>query len=936
MFRLLLISYRRIFLTTLFIFSAQSVITGKSAKEPFYPAGIYEPDLLSPEAFLGFSAGERPVGYHEALDYFKNLSEKSTRVKFHEIGQSYENRRLYYAVITSVENHIDLDRIKKSIGQLANPTTLNELTATSLIEYTPAVVWMGYSIHGNELSSTDAALQVAYQLAAGLDSLSVKIRNELVVCIIPLINPDGRERTLAQIQQWSGLVPNSDVQSLQHTGMWPGGRGNHYLFDLNRDWFILNHPETRACARAVLEWNPQLVIDSHEMGPFSTYLFSPPAEPLNPNISQSIKKWWDIFAADQAKAFDSYGWSYYTHAWNDEWYPGYGASWPLYFDAVGILYEQARTNGSLVKRPGNTILTFREAIHHHFVSSMANLTTALKHRQELLTDFYRAKLNSQKSPGKGAPRYFYIPVNPENPSRSAHLIKKLLYQNIQIYTTEQKFKARMLHDYWGKIYRRKVLPEGTYVIPLRQSMGRLAKTILEFDPHIISDFLAEERESIEKHQGSKIYDVTAWALPMAYHVECYWSDQKPVIKMRLIENIPEERGEVNNPAPTFGFLLHTTDDRSMFALAKLLEKKLNVRVASKPFETADQSYPRGTILLRKNENPSTLSADLLEIARQNRIQIEGVNTALCKKGPDLGDDDFILLKPPQIALIAGHHSSVYSFSELWYLLDYGLQVRTSLLHEQRIAGSDLQKYNIIILPSVHNPHHYSEVLGKGGIHQLKNWIENGGTLIAIGSGAAFVADTTVGFSQVRLRRQALKQLKLFESAANTEAGWKKPQIDSLLLWEGESQPTLSLPPKEEKAPDLAWLTQQDEQLRRFMPRGAILKVNIDQTHWLGYGINTPVPAIVFTTDAFLSRPPVQTVARFAEANELRLSGLLWPEAKIRLSKAAYVTREHKGRGQIIIFADEPNFRGYFHATERFLLNALLFGPGMGTEHSVSW
>jgi len=354
----------------------------------FFPGGTYDEAVPAPAEVLGFEIGERPVRYHEMVQYLEAVAASSPRVQLYEYGATYEDRILYYTVVSSEANLENLDSIRSGINRLADPRTIrNSAGANPLIMNTPLISWLMYSIHGDELSSTDAALQVLYQLAAGTDSITDSLLENIVICMDPLQNPDGRERYLAQMQQWGSREPNSDGQSIQHTGEWPWGRGNHFLFDLNRDWFLMVNRESRARVQTVAEWNPQLVVDAHEMGGYDTYLFPPGREPINRNINARIRqKWIARFARDHAAAFDRHGWSYYTKEWMDDWYPGYGDSWARYFDAAGILYEQAGVDGTKLQRPDGTVLTYRESVQHHFVSSLTTLNTAMENRQELLQE----------------------------------------------------------------------------------------------------------------------------------------------------------------------------------------------------------------------------------------------------------------------------------------------------------------------------------------------------------------------------------------------------------------------------------------------------------------------------------------------------------------------------------------------------------------------
>lgn len=907
-------------------------------QEPLYKNGTYEQNIPSPEEVLGFSLGERPVRYEEVVKYLKTLSRKTPRVKLVEAGMTHENRRLYYALVSSAENMTRLDEIKDKIATLSDPRKLKSgREAQDITSETPAIAWLMYSIHGDELSGVDAGLMMAYQLAAGTDTLSKKLRRELVVGIDPIENPDGRERFLAQMEQWRGLLPNSDAQSIQHTGVWPWGRGNHYLFDLNRDWFILSQPESRARVQALVNWHPQLVVDAHEMGSYETFLFPPPREPFNPNLSPAILKWTNTLSEEQAKAFDQYGWSYYTREWNEEWYPGYGSSLPVYHGAIGILYEQASTEGTSIKRPDGTVLTFRESVHHQFISSVANLTTLANHREEILNDFYGMKKEASAKSKSGAQAYYIVPGG--NPSRANRLIGKLLMQNIEIETAEADFQVRDARSYWEAAPAAKKLPKGTFIIRLDQPLRPLINTILEFDPRMTTEFLKSERESLERGEGTRMYEVSAWSLPMAYNVEAYASSTSPGVKTKPVGELPAPIGRVTNPDPAYGFVINYSDDNAITALLKVFESGCKVRIAREPFQIEGNAFSRGSLLLRRNENPPDLPKRIAEIAQTSGAAVYGVNTARSQDGPDLGGGEFELLAPPKIAVLSGPSISLSDFGVIWYLLDHELKYPFSILNNGNFEGFDLRKYNVLILPSASGgTETYQQMFGKKGIEKLKNWVNGGGTLIGIENGAAFLADSATGFSQVKLRRQALKEIALYEAAAEQERQIGKTKIDSLTIWEGKDStaPKAALSKDAEKdKEDLKALEAEDQQLRLFMPRGAILKVDLDETYWLNFGVGDKVPAILYTSNAYFAKKPVETAGRFARAPGLRMSGLLWPEAKKRWENTAYATREALGNGQIILFAGEPDFRSYFYGTGRMLINSMLLGPGFGTKQPAA-
>lgn len=908
---------------------------------PFYPDAVYREDVRSPSEFLGFEIGSRPASYSETMAYAKYLAEAFPNVTLTPYAHTWEGRELVYLTVTSEENALRLAEIKERIAKLADPRRLSgDAEARSIVEDTPAVAWLAYSIHGDELSSTDAALWLAYQLVAGEDETTRRIRDEVIACIDPLQNPDGRERWVKQMESWNGVATNDDIQALQHRGMWPYGRGNHYLFDLNRDWITLVHPESRGRAKAVLEWHPQYFTDSHEMGPLDTYLFSPPREPFNPYMIPQIHKWWKRFSRDQGAAFDRYGWSYYTREWNEEVYPGYGSSWSIYIGAIGLLYEQARVGGSVVKRPDGTVMTYRESVHHQFISSMANLGTVAHNRAELLADFYAEKKAAVGGPGggpgaragrtSGKSGAFVFPPS-ENRARLDRLVETLRGQNVEVLVAADPFTLRRAESSSGGKASEVKVAAGARIVPLDQPLKALVQTLLAFEVRLPTKFLEIERREVLEKNETKLYEITAWSLPLAYNVECYYTDAIPAVK--TAEPPREAEGGVTGLSPKFGYVFDITDDRSYSLLARLLDRGVRVWCAREPFEVAGRKFARGSLLVKRGANPDLTGEELNEIAKSEGVEVFGVDTALATTGADLGGGEFRLLEAPRIGLVAGAETSASDFGAAWHLLDARLRYEASVLDLSGLARTDLRRYNVLVLPPTWGGAEvYQNALGKKGIENLKTWIESGGTLVAMGAGAAFATDTTVALCSVRQRRQVVRKLPEYDRAL---ASWKAavtPDVDSVDVWEGKGAPVTT----EEKKPaeaDFDALAEADETARKLRPRGAILAVDADEKHWLSFGVRSPVPVLIDTDYVYLAKSGVQIAGRFAPPGRIRLSGLLWPEARERWSETAFVAREGRGSGQVVLFADTPNFRGYFHGGERFLLNAIFLGPGFGTRQA---
>lgn len=898
---------------------------------PFWPGGSYRSDVRSPSDFLGYGVGSTPASHADILRYFEYLDQFPT-TELRTYAESYEGRKLVYLVVASEANASRLSEIQADCRRLADPRALGNAKASDVIARTPVVAWMAYGIHGDELSSCDAALELAYQLVAGTDAATARILEQCVVIIDPIENPDGRTRWLTQLAQWNGVVASHDVQNISHTGLWPYGRTNHYLFDLNRDWFALVHPETRGRTAAILEWMPHYLLDCHEMGPLDTYLFSPPREPFNPYMVNYIHKWWERVAKEHAAQFDRFGWSYYTREWNEELFPGYGSSWAIYLGAVGFLFEQAGVDGSQIKRPDGTVMTYRETVHHQFVGSMANLTAVAEGRTELLNDYHRQKADNLRAQGRT-----FVFAAGANRARLDRFVEKLQHQHVEVERTTKAAKLSRARAWNGTEARDVAIPAGSVLVRTNQPMKQLVEAILDFDIRIPTSFLKTEKKDILARDDSRLYDTTGWSLPLAYGLEGYIVEGAPRIDSEAYA-IPAPSGSLTHEAAKVGFAFDGRDDRALELLTRLFEQDVRVWCAQKPFRAGETVMPRGSFLVRRASNPQLDVAQLRSLAEAAGVDVIGVDSGLGSGAyADLGGNEFSLLVAPRIALVAGTGISTNSFGATWHLVDSRLRLRASVLDVSGVAGTDLSKYNVIVLPDFGGGvDGYKGLLRKSGLDNLKTWVEAGGTLVADGAGAALLADTSVAMASVRMRDQVLKNLPEYTAALSVSKDAFSPAVDSLSLWDGIEPKKNTPDAKEEKAnDDLEARKREDEIARKLAPRGAIVAVDLDEEHWLAFGCGPTIPALLNTNRTFVTKD-VQVAARLAPANRLRLSGLLWEEARARWSESVYASRNALGRGQVIVFVSTPNFRGYFHGAERLLLNALLLGPGCGTATRVAW
>jgi hypothetical protein len=901
---------------------------------PFFPDGSYRSGVKSPDDFLGYRLGSTPTTHEMIFAYLDYLAETFPNATIHDYGETYEGRRLGYLVVTSEKNAEKLADYREDLAKLADPRGLDDGKAARIIKDTPAVAWMAYGIHGDELSSSEGALQLAYQLLAGTDTQSRLIMDELIVCIDPCENPDGRTRWLQQLTQFGSAVPSHDIQSMVHRGQWPWGRMNHYLFDLNRDWFAGVHPETRGKTAAILDWMPQYLLDCHEMGPTDTYMFSPPREPFNPHMVNYIHKWWYRAARDLGSSFDRYGWSYYTREWNEEFYPGYGSSWAIYLGGVGMLFEQAGVDGSQVKRYEGTVMTFRETVHHQFLGSFSNLLTMANGREELLSDYYNVKLANVK-PEKNNTGAFLFPPGP-NVSRLARFAGQLLHQHIEVETASASFKPGSVVSGFGEDVRNKTFPAGTLIVRTSQPLKQLVEVILSFDIRIPDAYLEIERKEILKRNRSKMYEVSGWSMPLAYGLDAYYAETLPRLQTEPYNEPESKNGLFGDDSPV-GFVFDCTDDRSYHLLIRLLDKGYKIWSSRKPFENDGKLFPRGSFQIRLNANPQLDPEEIGRLAEDTGVEMFGINTSLGAKYADLGGGEFRLLERPRIALVGGYPASAYTFGTCWHLLDSQFGVRTTLLDVTSLPNADLDKYNVLVLPDVWgDAMTYNRVLGNAGVKKLKTWVDAGGTLIAMGNSAAFLADSSVAMSSVRPRRQVLKNLARYDEALATAEEAESIVIDSLLFWEGRPGGENETAANDKKNTPFDQIKAADERAQKLYPRGAILRVDLDDEHWLTVGCPRKLPVMFNSDYAYMAAGGVQIAGRLAGGNDIRLSGMMWPEAKERWQKTAWLTREGKGKGQIILFASPPNFRGYFHGAERLLLNAMFLGPGFGARQSIEW
>lgn len=890
-----------------------------------YDMSVYNMSVPNPNDYIAEPIGQWPAWWREIDTYLRTLADMSDRVLLQPHGFTHEGRELYHLIISTPENLSKLETYRAAMDKVADPSQVSSAgQLDNLIADLPAFCWLAYSIHGDEVSGCDAAMRLAWHLAAAEDSATQHLLENLIILIEPSENPDGRERYLSMLQTYNGHVPNYDSRAMQHGGVWPWGRGNHYWFDLNRDWILLTQPETVGRVKSIVKYHPVLVVDGHEMGANATFLFSPPREPINYNTPGNVLKWYEVYGKDQATALDHHGWPYYTGEWNEQWYVGYGSAWPTFMGAVGILYEQAGVDGRFVRQRDDYLLTYHEAMNHQFTSSLANLATTANNREAILRDYHNTR-RAIAEDGRSSGLSFIIAPSDDD-IRMARFINSLTTQGIAVSRATDEFTVSTVTDGYRQTHNSKRFPAGTYIISTAQPHGALAKAILEFDLHLKKEFLEEERRELEKNGETRMYETSAWSVPLMYGLDAYYSHSRIQTSTEPVTEVVPAAGQLHDADAPYGYVIDMVGEKTYLILGLLFREKLTVYASEKSFSIGGRHFKPGALVVRRRGNPADLTETMQQLVKEVGIDVYGVGSGYSEEGSQLGAPTFRVLQQPRVALAAGNPLDFNSTGSLWFTIDKELEIPHSLLSMERIGRTDLSPYNVLIIPDAWGGA-LSNVLGKGGQSSLSKWVTDGGTLILVGSAAEWAADTANGVSAVRVKRQVLNKLSEFESAMKREIAAEQPAVDTTNLWHPDRVLAEQKTDDKGEKPEAIDETT-DEWQRRFHPGGVIMQADVDTEHWLAFGLGKTLPVFVWSNDAWLAKAPVRTVARLTpDESRLRMSGLLWPEARTRWAGTAYTTCERKGQGQIVLFATDPTFRAYSYGSRQMLLNALYYGPG---------
>ena len=869
------------------------------------PAAAQAPP--SPRDVLGHDLGERFTDHAGVVRYFDALAEASPIVTVERYGETAEGRPLVQALIASADHRARLEDILARNAELTDPATPAD-RAAGIAADNPAVVYLSYGVHGNESSSSEAAMWTAWDLARGAEGLE-GVLDEAIVVIDPALNPDGRDRYVQWYRQARGAVPNPRPESREHWEPWPGGRYNHYLFDLNRDWAWATQPETRARLATWARWNPHVHVDFHEMSFNSTYFFFPAADPINPAYPEHTRDWGRRFGEGNAAAFDARGWTYYTAEAFDLFYPGYGDSWPSLVGAIGMTYEQAGHSraGLAVERDDGVLLTLRDRAQHHRVAGHATLRTVADGRRELLEGF--AGFHRDIADGGEI-----LLVPGEDPGRADELVAMLLEQGIAVDRAARSFDAGTSpHNGFAS---RRAFPAGTYRVRTRQARGRLAATLLEAETELNATYS---------------YDVSAWSLPYAFGVEAHTVGRAPdaawspaAVPERLMGGgassgwtgvgaslaRPAFAGETRAfaaaahegpdappaAAGTIGYLV-APGIAAWRGVARLLSAGGRAIALDEPFEAAGRRWPAGAFWIPAFANDG-LERRLAE-AGLEALAVP-VRSGATPSGNDLGTDEAYPLALPRIALLSGEGASPTSLGAHWFFLETTLAVPFDQLPIDALDAGTLATYDVLVVPDLSGAG--GRALG-GAEEALDAWLRAGGTLVAVAGGA----EAAAGLAGVTL-------------ADDEEDGAEDDEEDG-----------------EEEEPELerALLGREARELERWEQSipGTIFQLTLDPAHPLAFGAGAPATAdgpadrlfVLHTGEtAFVPDEAFESAAYFP-ADLRETSGVVSPENLEALRQRAWLVSAGVGAGKVILFADDPLFRHFWFAAFQPYANAVLLG-----------
>lgn len=849
------------------------------------------PSIASPAEFLGYELGQRFTEYARSVEYFRMIAAASDRVLVEQYGETYEQRPLLLLTISDAENIRNIDAIRAAQMKLVGARTQvqgngnRQGGAAPDLATHPVINSYSYNIHGNEASSTEAAMQVAYELATTNDPVTLEALKKTVNLLFICINPDGRDRYVYWANSVARHTGGQEPRDLEHYAPWPNGRTNHYWFDLNRDWVWGVHPESRGHTAAYQQWMPQVHTDYHEQGYDANYFTVPGTTPRNLLLPDAYEVWADTFGRANITEFNKKGLSYFTRDRFDFYYPGYGSSYPSVMGAIGMLVEQGGIGAHrAVETEDGFVLTLRQRIYDHYTTSLAQLRAAARNRRALL-DYSVAAWNPLNSK---APATAYVIEN-DGSEFFEDVLTMLLRNGVEVERTTEEIAVPSTSFRDGK-KGTNLFPAGSLIIGTEQPRHLFVNSILSRDLQI---------------EDSVMYDMSTWSAPLAYNLEAYsvstpiQVDTEPVTSFERSGRVVT----VGSGPDTYAYVIRWNQRTAPQALARLWKLGYRVRAAHEPFSADDGTeFPAGSLIMLAGRNleRENMAAEMNTLAKELAIGVHRMTTGRMKEGMDLANTRNFPVKQPRVAMLVEPPFDVYTSGQIYFLFDWETElpvdrIRASTLTQtaipkfgSRYGLADLNDYDVLILPEARD---LSSVFGQNEQRMLKEWLSRGGTLVAVGSSAEFFTE---------------------------DSGFIK-------------DPVLSKPASDQNKDKAAALTFAERTAfygKQRIP-GTALNATVDVTHPLAFGVKPEVYTLNFGANALKPSAGLQSVGRYApKASELLASGYASPANLDSLAGKTWAGMLPYGQGKIVYFMDNPHFRMFWRGPSRMMQNAVMVVPGM--------
>jgi hypothetical protein len=810
--------------------------------------------VQSPTEFLP-SYGKQISYYHQVENYFKQLTEKSNFIKQQKYGATPENRDLNVFFISSPENLVNLEEIRNNnLAAIGLSKTRNQMIGDKLI------VWLSFNVHGNEFSGTESAMTVAYELVNPANSETKKWLENTIVILDPCINPDGYSRYGNWLREISGKKNHPELSDREHMEEWPGGRYNHYLFDLNRDWAWQTQPESKQRMALYNQWMPQVHTDVHEQGFDSPYFFPPSAEPIHEYIEKYQRDFHSVLGENISKKFDSQNWLYNTSERFDLFYPSYGDTYPAYNGAVGMTLEQGGIGAGREVLLGNgSTLTIKERFTHHATAVLTVVESASAQADILLKGF-RGFMNNSRKTGKGDYKMYVMKNNPKL-VQMAELLKK---NNIEYSYADANLKASGF-NYSSKIEKGFTIEPNDLIVKIDQPKAVLTQIL--FEPN-------------QKLNDSLSYDITAWALPLAYGVEGYALKNSLAFKTKAAIEIKEKV----IPQTVYAFHIPWNNRISAQVLSLLHQNNIKVRSAVKQAVFGEIIIEPGGLLVTKADNPKIIDFEnkISQLVKA-KSDYNYLESGFSSNARDAGGENFILLKAPKILLLSGKGISSTDFGAAWFYLQETVDYPVSVVDLNNIKRVNLFNYNTLVLAD--GDYDFSE----DQQNKIAEWIKNGGKVIAM-NGALSLFDGKEGY--------ALSTFATDDDKINSEKEANEQELKERFL---DYQQT------------------ERREISKSIP-GAIIENQLNTTHPLSFGLGDKYYSLKTNDNHFSLLKKAINVAFIAK--DYKSYGFIGSEIKKKLNNSVSFAVDYKGNGCVIYMVDNPLFRGFWENGNLLFSNAL--------------